>query len=167
MEYPKRKHIRLKDYDYSQAGAYFLTICAENRASLFSAVVGRGLLDAPEVQLTEIGRCIQDAMTYLEEHDPVIKIVASVIMPNHVHVLLVIQPEASGASRRPRPTEMRVPKFVSSLKRYTNRVCNHSLWQTSYHDHIIRGENDFLRHWTYIDQNPARWAEDEYYTETP
>ena len=167
MEYPKRKHIRLKDYDYSQAGAYFLTICAENRASLFSAVVGRGLLDAPEVRLTEIGRCIQDAMTYLEEHDPVIKIVASVIMPNHVHVLLVIQPEASGASRRPRPTEMRVPKFVSSLKRYTNRVCNHSLWQTSYHDHIIRGENDCLRHWTYIDQNPALWAEDEYYTETP
>ena len=167
MEYPKRKHIRLKDYDYSQAGAYFLTICAENRALLFSAVVGRGLLDAPEVRLTEIGRCIQDAMTYLEEHDPVIKIVASVIMPNHVHVLLVIQPEASGASRRPRPTEMRVPKFVSSLKRYTNRVCNHSLWQTSYHDHIIRDEEDFLRHWTYIDQNPALWAEDEYYTETP
>ena len=167
MEYPKRKHIRLKDYDYSQAGAYFLTICAENRALLFSAVVGRGLLDAPEVQLTEIGRCIQDAMTYLEEHDPVIKIVASVIMPNHVHVLLVIQPEASGASRRPRPTEMRVPKFVSSLKRYTNRVCGRSLWQTSYHDHIIRDENDFLRHWTYIDQNPARWAEDEYFAETP
>ena len=62
---------------------------------------------------------------------------------------------------------MRVPKFVSSLKRYTNRVCNHSLWQTSYHDHIIRDEEDFLRHWTYIDQNPALWAEDEYYTETP
>jgi hypothetical protein len=56
-----------------------------------------------------------------------------------------------------------VPSFVSSLKRYTNRVCGRPLWQASYHDHIIRDENDLLNHWSYIEHNPARWAEDEYH----
>ena len=163
MDYPKRKHVRLKKYDYSQNGVYFLTLCAKDRAPIFSRIVGRGLLDAPEVQLTEVGRCVQNAMIYLMERDPAIQIESAVIMPNHVHILLRIQAGDCGASRRPRPTEMRVPKFVSSLKRYTNRLCERPLWQTSYHDHIIRDENDFLSHWTYIDQNPARWAEDEYF----
>ena len=56
-----------------------------------------------------------------------------------------------------------LPGFVSSLKRYTNRVCGRPLWQASYHDHIIRDENDLLNHWSYIKHNPARWAEDEYH----
>ena len=137
--------------------------CAKGRTPIFSKIVGRGLLDAPEVQLTEAGRCVQETMIYLTEHDPALHIEASVIMPNHVHILLAIRAREGGASGRPRPTEMRVPKFVSSLKRYTNRLCARPLWQTSYHDHIIRDDNDFLNHWTYIDQNPARWPDDEYY----
>ena len=165
VDYPKRKHVRLKDYDYSQNGMYFLTLCAKDKAPIFSKIVGCGLLDAPEIQLTEAGRCVQDAMIYLAEHDPAIQIEAAVIMPNHVHILLSIQAAKSGASGRPRPTEMRVPKFVSSLKRYTNRFCARPLWQTSYNDHIIRDDNDFLTHWIYIETNPARWTEDEYYQE--
>ena len=163
MECPVRKQIRLKGYDYNQNGVYFLTLCAKGRTPIFSKIVGRGLLDAPEVQLTEAGRCVQETMIYLTEHDPALHIEASVIMPNHVHILLAIRAREGGASGRPRPTEMRVPKFVSSLKRYTNRLCARPLWQTSYHDHIIRDDNDFLNHWTYIDQNPARWSDDEYY----
>lgn len=65
----------------------------------------------------------------------------------------------------PRPTDAVIPKLISSLKRYTNRKAGASLWQGSYYDHIIRDENDYLRVWAYIDQNPARWAEDEYYRE--
>ena len=84
-------------------------------------------------------------------------------MPNHVHILLCVCGEGNGASGMPRPTGMRVPSFVSSLKRYTNRVCGRPLWQASYHDHIIRDENDLLNHWSYIEHNPARWAEDEYH----
>ena len=163
MEYPKRKPMRLKDYDYSRGGVYFLTLCAKDRALIFSRIVGRGLLDAPEVQLTETGHCVQNAMIYLAEHDPALQIENAVIMPNHVHILLAVRAGKNGASGRPRPTEMRVPKFVSSLKRHTNQSCARPLWQNGYHDHIIRDENDFLDHWTYIDQNPARWAEDEYF----
>ena len=163
MEQPKRKHPRLSGYDYGQDGVYFLTICTRDRAPILSESVGRGIPDAPLLRLTEIGRIVQNAMAYLEEHDPHIRIEKSVIMPNHIHILLTICGMEGGASGRPRPTGMRVPKFVSSLKRYTNRVCGRTLWQTSYHDHVIRDDNDFLNHWSYIDQNPARWAEDEYY----
>ena len=162
-ELPSRKHPRLRDYDYSRNGVYFLTICTRNRAPILSEIVGRGIPDAPLVRLTEIGRCVQDAMAYLAEQDPQIQIEASVIMPNHIHILLGICGAEGGASGMPRPTGMRVPKFVSSLKRYTNRVCGRPLWQTSYHDHIIRDDNDFLNHWSYLNNNPARWAEDEYY----
>ena len=102
MEYPVRKQIRLKGYDYNQNGVYFLTLCAKGRTPIFSKIVGRGLLDAPEVQLTEAGRCVQETMIYLTEHDPALHIEASVIMPNHVHILLAIRAREGGASGRPR-----------------------------------------------------------------
>ena len=70
---------------------------------------------------------------------------------------------ASGASRMPRPTNQVIPMFVSSLKRFTNRKTGVDLWQKSYHDHIIRNEQDFLQVWQYIDDNPAQWLEDCYY----
>ena len=54
-------------------------------------------------------------------------------------------------------------EFCLSLRAYTTRVCGRPLWQASYHDHIIRDENDLLNHWSYIEHNPARWAEDEYH----
>ena len=162
-ELPKWVHPRLRGYDYSRSGVYFLTLCTQNRLPILSEIVGRGIPDAPLVRVSETGRCVQDAMDYLAGHDAQIQIAASVIMPNHVHILLCVCGEGNGASGMPRPTGMRVPSFVSSLKRYTNRVCGRPLWQASYHDHIIRDENDLLNHWSDIEHNPARWAEDEYH----
>ena len=127
VDYPKRKHVRLKDYDYSQNGMYFLTLCAKDKAPIFSKIVGRGLLDAPEIQLTEAGRCVQDAMIYLAEHDPAIQIEAAVIMPNHVHILLSIQAAKSGASGRPRPTEMRSEICVLLKTVYEPVLCTSAL----------------------------------------
>ena len=154
-----RKHPRLKGYDYSRNGAYFVTFCTRNRAEILCNIVGRGILDAPLVELTSIGECVWDAISYLDEHDKALSVEHFVIMPNHVHLLLLFE----GACGNPRPTNMRLPKFISSLKRYTNRVCGETLWQDSYHDHIIRDEYDYLVRWHYIDSNPAKWQEDEYY----
>ena len=162
-ELPKRVHPRLRGYDYSRSGVYFLTLCTQNRLPILSEIVGRGIPDAPLVRLSETGRCVQDAMDYLAGHDAQIQIAASVIMPKSCSHFAV---RLRGGKRRVRdaaPTGMRVPGFVSSLKRYTNRVCGRPLWQASYHDHIIRDENDLLNHWSYIEHNPARWAEDEYH----
>ncbi|MFR2331712.1 MAG: transposase [Flavonifractor plautii] len=159
-ELPKRVHPRLRGYDYSRSGGYFLTLCTQGRAPILSEIVGRGIPDAPLVRLSETGRCVQDAMDYLAGHDAQIQIAASVIMPNHVHILLA----SAGRKRRvrmPRPTGC-VPS-LSPLSSATNRVCGRPLWQGSYHDHIIRDENDLLNHWSYIEHNPARWAEDEYH----
>ena len=154
-----RRHPRLKGYDYSQNGGYFVTFCTKNRVQILSRIVGRGFPDAPQIELTSIGETVRDAIGYLEDHTDGLSVEHFVIMPNHVHLLLTFE----GASGMPRPTNMQLPRFMSSLKRYTNRICGRSLWQTSYHDHVIRDENDFLSHWHYIESNPAKWQEDEYY----
>ena len=88
-----------------------------------------------------------------------------VIMPNHLHILLQVTQTSTGASGMPRATDAVVPRFVSSIKRFTNRSCGIRLWQKSYYDHIIRDEADYLKHLQYIEDNPAKWLEDQYYME--
>lgn len=87
-----------------------------------------------------------------------------VIMPNHVHFILSICGE-HGPSRAPAPTNARLPAFLSAWKRLTNRKAGFSLWQRGYYDHIIRNEPDYLRIRQYMEENPVRWTEDEYYQE--
>lgn len=86
-------------------------------------------------------------------------------MPNHIHLLLVVQTGGDGAPGSSRPTQV-IPRVIAALKRFSNLEIGQDIWQSSYHDHILRDENDFLDHWTYIAHNPARWAEDEYYCQS-
>lgn len=168
MTQPKRKHPRLRDYDYSRTGVYFLTICTKDRAPILSEIVGRGLAPA-EVRLFTAGRIAaggvgESVQTVSQSTDR-----GTVIMPNHIHLLLSLR--AAGAS--PRPTDgkdsgivdvMRVFKSLTTRRwNQCNGTQGRPLWQASYHDHIIRDDNDFLNHWSYLNNNPARWAEDEYY----
>jgi len=155
--------MRLPGWNYSTEGVYFLTICTKERKPFFSRVVGCGILDAPYVQLTKCGDSVQRVMVYLSEHTPNIRLEKWVIMPNHVHILVSVFPDGTGASGMPRPTDGAIPKFVSALKRFTNRENHIQLWQNGYFDHIVRDEDDFLRIWRYIDNNPAAWLEDKYY----
>ena len=160
MNLPERKRLRLEGWDYSGEGYYFLTACTKDKRCLLS-YVGRGFPDAPEVELTEYGKLVQEALAFLDTHSEIVRMDKYVIMPNHIHLILWVG--RSGASGKPRPTEAEVPRFMSSLKRFTNRKAGRELWQTSYYDHIIRNESDYLRIWDYIDTNPAKWSEDEYY----
>ena len=93
---PKRKHPRLYHYDYSTAGAYFVTICTHNRRCLLSRIVGRGLAPA-EIQYTAYGQIAQEQMLLLEQRYPSLKIDQYVIMPNHIHAILLLE-ETAGAS---------------------------------------------------------------------
>ena len=165
-----RKSLRLREYDYSHGGVYFLTICAAGNQCLFArACVGGGVFDAPHVTLTKYGTEIK---VRLEEMDRVyghVALLKYVIMPNHIHILLQA---ADGPSRTQAPTKkgranQTIPAFVSTLKRMTNRTCGISLWQRGYHDHVVRSDADYLRIWNYIDTNPAKWAEDKYYVPLP
>jgi len=163
MEAKNRIHPRLKDWDYSHNGAYFVTVCVDKRRPILSTIVGRGL--APAIaELNLWGKTVEAELLNIENRFPNIKIDKYVIMPNHVHAILILESEVAGAS--PRPT---VSDAICAWKSLSTRGCRQKgftgqkLWQTSFYDHITRDENDYLTRWNYIDTNPARWAEDEYY----
>ena len=176
MEHPKRKHIRLKNYDYSQNGVYFVTICTEERRNILSEIlcpVGPDALIGPQVRLSGIGHVVENHLLRTETAYPSVKIEHYVIMPNHIHILMTLGNGPMGASGPTdgmltgNPRKPSVPQIVRALKGLVTRELGRSVWQTGYYAHIIRDDNDLLIHWQYIDQNPARWAEDEYYAERP
>ena len=104
MEFPKRKQNRLKDYDYDSAGAYFITVCTQDRKCLLSYIVGGGAFDAPENQLTSMGKIVEK---YIQSGNHIDRVTVEkyVIMPNHVHLLLIVD-MVDGTSRAPSPTKV-------------------------------------------------------------
>ena len=163
MDHPKRKSNRIPGYDYNTPGAYFITICTRSRLPILGAVVGGGALDAPFVRLSKVG---QTVLRHIQSGNRISGITVDkfVIMPNHIHLILLVDETASsGTSRAPSPTNAVIPHFVSTLKRFCNRDTGLQIFQRSYHDHIIRNEDDYLKIWQYIDNNPARWQEDCFY----
>ena len=166
MELLKRKEIRLKEYDYSTNGAYFVTVCTKGRKQILSTIcVGGGILDAPYIELTEKGEIVREQFEIMNHLYEDINVKHYVIMPNHIHFIIEIA-KSGGTSGRPSPTRSNsaVSKYVGTLKRFTDKKCSVELWQRSYYDHIIRSEADFLEKQNYILSNPAKWVEDEYYS---
>ena len=163
MDLPKRKPNRLPNFDYSTPGAYFITICTENRCNCLGRIVGGGALDAPQVQLSGTGKIVQHYILS-GVHIPAVTVDKYVIMPNHLHMILFVDPPVSdGTSRTPSPTNALIPRFVSTLKRFCHRNIGKKIFQRSYHDHVIRGEKDYQKIWQYIDGNPSKWEEDCFY----
>ena len=173
---PIRKHPRLKRYDYSSNGAYFITFCVKDGHETLGEIVGRDALGAPcphrnipYIQLSEYGSALQKEIEDTHLYYDNIFVDKFVVMPNHVHLIIMIKHnqnavDEDGAPRASRPTNMLIPNFIAILKKKTNRIYGFDMWQRSYHDHIIRNESDYQRIWQYIDQNPLRWEEDCYYT---
>ena len=167
MEYKQRKETRLKEYDYSANGAYFVTVCTKDRKHILSTIhVGGGALDAPYIELTEKGEIVREQFEKMNHLYEDINVKHYVIMPNHIHFIIEIA-KSGGTSGRPSPTRSNsiVSKYVGTFKRFTNKISGIELWQRSYYDHIIRNEADYLEKSDYIINNPAKWAEDEYFTE--
>ena len=163
---PKRKHPRLKDFNYDISGAYFITICVQDRKSLLSHV-GRGLAPAEEdrVVLTLFGKIVEEELLSLETRFPCVTADQYVIMPNHIHAILLYDEHAAGAS--PRPTIMDVVCAFKSLatKRCKKILPIKKLFQTSFYEHIIRDGEEYEQICKYIYENPLKWQEDELYTE--
>ena len=167
-ELPVRKEIRLKDYNYSSAGYYFITICTKDRQEMLGKIVVGAHSVRPctypcarphEVELSEIGAVIDVAIRNINEIYQTVTVNKYVIMPNHIHMILVVA-DTDGRTMCA-PTISRV---VKQCKEYVTKQIGFSIWQRSYHDHIIRNEADYKRIWQYIDENPARWDDDEYNT---
>lgn len=151
----RRRSIRLRGYDYSRPGAYFVTICTQSYIYLF----GRSV--AGKMVLNDAGQMVQSVWDELPVHSPGIEADAFVVMPNHIHAIVVIQ--------------MSLPDVVHRFKtlttrRYTDAV-RHSgwepfpgrLWQRNYWEHVIRSERELHRVREYIVDNPAKWESDRLY----
>lgn len=158
MELPKRKKNRLESYDYAASGMYFITICTENRKCILSRVtVGAIINRPPEIALTSIGQCVKDVLLSIPAHYPSVSVDRYAIMPNHVHLLLRIENDGRLIIA---PT---VSRIVKQFKQRTTKQIGTVIWQKGFYDHIIRDERDYLIRAKYIEENPAKWAEDEYY----
>ena len=151
-QFPKRKNIRLQNYDYSSEGGYFITICVEDRKNLLSTVVGGDDLGAPkQIILKPYGKITEKYILSIEKAYYSVKVENYIIMPNHIHLLLLI--DTYGLPRSSAPT---IPDIITALKKFTNRDCKCNLWQRGYYDHIIRNQSDFEHHWNYIEYNALK-----------
>jgi REP element-mobilizing transposase RayT len=173
-----RRSFRLKGYDYSLPGAYFITVVTHDRICLFGEVVEGAMY------VNQFGKIVQRAWLDLPLHYPQVIIQASVIMPNHMHGIVVIHEcennrSRGGSQTRPYTSEgftseakmiqYGLPEIVRAFKSFSARQINHirnthgvAVWQRSYFDHIIRYDQDFKNIWEYIQTNPLRWEEDRF-----
>ena len=156
MELPKRKNPRLSQFDYSSPGAYFVTICTKDMMQVLgNIIVGGDALIAPQMNLSSVGIIVDK---YIKNIPGIHKYV---IMPNHLHMIIII---GNGAMRASPPTQS-IPSRIRSFKKMVAREIGVSIFQRSFHDHIIRGEQDYRKIWEYIDTNVIRWQNDCFYTE--
>ncbi len=184
QELEKRKPLRLKKYDYSSVGAYFVTICTQDRKRILSEIirtnntfvhktndyaVGDGAHDVPMIRLTQIGKIVEKYLLSSEKIQG-IKIDKYVIMPDHIHAIIFIKSkkdtiQRNGMSRAPSPTNKTLPHIVSTFKRFCNKEIGYNIFQRSFVEHIIRNNDDYKEHVKYIYENPLNWYYDELYTD--
>ena len=158
MELPKRKNIRLQDYDYSQNGVYFITVCVKAHEQILweNAFVGANIV---RPQLSDIGRVVEKSIINISNIYDAVCVDKYVVMPNHVHMIIVIDSLNNGRTMCA-PTMSRI---IKQCKEYVTKQIKFSIWQKSFHDHIIRNEDEYQKIWQYIDENPLKWTEDTYF----
>ena len=164
MTLPTRKNPRLKDYDYANAGAYFVTICTHHKQALF------GQIKSGVVELNPYGQHAERAWREIPEHFPAFFVVEFVGMPNHVHGVEFM---AGGRARHASPLRRQAPSLgtvVGAFKSAAARLINQvratpgaPLWQRNYYEHVIRSEASLAEIREYIANNPLKWTLDEYY----
>ena len=166
---PRRRSLRLQAYDYAKAGAYFITIVTQDRRCLF------GEIAAGEVRLNEVGRLVADTWQWLETRYPSVLMDEYVVMPNHIHGIIVMTGEGGGTGdSRIAPTQGRrgvgrkaLGNLIGAFKTVAAKRLNlargtpgRRLWQRNYYEHVVRGEEDMDRIRAYIRDNPLQWEFD-------
>jgi len=180
MDRPVRKMNRLRDYDYSSGGAYFITICTEKRMPYLCEIikkrqypvinvkqgytqkpVGADII-RPEVKLTDIGKIVDYSINDIKNHYDDIYVDKYCIMPDHLHMIISIMRDfmsSNGGRIISAPT---VSTVIGSMKRYSSKQIGFSIWQKSFHDHIIRNKSEFQEIYQYIENNPINWANNKF-----
>ncbi len=164
-----RRSIRLKEHDYTQPGAYFITICTKHRQCLFGDIV------MGEMQLNNLGKIAFNCWQEIPKHFSHIELDTFVVMPNHLHGILLITHRPLGAQDSCAPTTEQfgkpVPGSISTVVRtYKAAVSKQiniigntkgvSVWQRNLYEHIGRDEKSLSDIRQYIIENPQRWTKD-------
>ena len=154
---PVRKRNRLENYDYSQPGYYYVTVCTEGRKPILAQVTKSDETRAAEVILQRAGLLTEEAIQAIPSVYSGVTVEKYVIMPNHFHIILAFA-----------EIEQNLPSLSTIIQQTKRRVSmkfGSSIWQTHYYDRVIRNEADFQAVWKYIDDNPTKWSLDQYYKE--
>jgi len=180
-----RRSIRLKDYDYSQSGLYFITICCQDKICRF------GKIENTEMILNELGIIAHNEWGKLPERYPNVELNAFQIMPNHIHGIIMLNTVGAGftpaqynenrttanMATTNRTTARVAPTIGDIVGAYKSLVANGcldiyktkneimgKLWQRNYYEHIIRNEQSYQNISEYILNNPTKWLDDKFYT---
>ena len=158
----ERKKNRLTEYDYSQDGVYYITICTQDRKEILSRIsVGTPLPGCPQKERLQLLRCGEIAEKYIHQMDAFydyLSVNKYAIMPDHIHFLITVK----GHPGRGVPTKYQerssvIARFVGTFKRFCNKEYGQNIWQGRYYDHVIRNRQDYNEVWEYIENNPRKW----------
>jgi len=156
---PKRRQIRLEDYDYSSCGAYFITVCTQDRAHLFGEIVGATLCARPNAP----DKIVEKWLSELEKKYGGVCVDKFIVMPDHVHFILRQAGDHIGSPLREIVgwfKTMTTNEYIRGAKSGLFSPFNRRLWQRGYYEHVIRNREDYADVWQYIDGNPQKWADD-------
>lgn len=139
-----RKSNRLKNYDYSSNGIYFITVCVKNMERLFGHVD----MENNMVILNDYGKRVDFYIQKIDEVDNYI------IMPNHIHFIIRLDKDRNNKS---------IQRIISGFKRAVSMDLGYSPWQKSFHDHIIKSDEEYANIWNYVENNANKWKDDCFY----
>ena len=150
MTYYSRKSARIPNYDYSTCNYYFITICTHNRKCIFGSAE----------KLNQAGEIAKEEILSLPKHYSGVLVDHFVVMPNHIHMIIVLEEKAPNLNQI-------IAQYKSGVSRRVHKIVpDIFVWQRSYHDHIIRNQSSYEKIWNYITENPLKWMEDCFYIDT-
>jgi putative transposase len=168
MKYGPEKHhrwsIRLKEYDYSRSGYYFVTICTHNHKFIFGHIENEGM------RLNRYGEIIEECWRWLEMQYSYVSLGTFIIMPNHLHGIIIINNDDKrrGGSRTAPTKRKPLGRLIGAFKTVSAKkinaiykITNSTIWQRNYYEHVIRNENELNKICEYIVFNPLHWETDE------
>jgi len=144
---PQRKNIRLKDYDYSSNGLYFITMCTKNRIQILGTIID------DNIALTKTGNIVKKYTNIIESKFDNIIIDEYIIMPNHIHIIIEIKETRN----------ITITRIIKQYKGCITKELGYSIWQKSYYEHIIRNEKEYYKIKEYIRNNIINWNKDKYF----
>ncbi|MBZ0276474.1 MAG: transposase [Anaerolineae bacterium] len=154
--YTRKNSLRLKGYDYSQSGAYFVTILAYKRLHLFGSIA-----ENATVSLTKLGNYAENCWQQIPQHFASVELDVSIIMPNHIHGILVLHDQAEHAPS----LSVVINTFKGAVTRLARKEApsielGSPIWHRGFHDHIIRSDYEYNHIAQYVVTNPQRWNAD-------